>query len=409
MINLNKKYIFLLIIIIILISFFLILHNDLYVDENPHYAQIKNFTLKNYEINPDLTTIPGFHYLYYSISVIFNYESIIFFRTISLFISFLTIFIFYLITKEIKSKNKTNKTIQFIFMPILFVFFFLIYTDILSLLIVLTSILFALKNKINLTAFFGIISMLIRQNNIIWLFLSLIILIINNKDYLIFLKNNQIKIIALINLIKKYFFFGLSFILFILFVLINKGVAMGDKNAHPSVSINLGNLYFMLFLFFFVFLIYNFYNLRDIINNLKNNKIKYIILFIIIYIFFIFTFINNHPYNIDWGDYFIRNKILIFFSSSLLLKTIFFIPIILSVYSLFKMKFYFNKYFLFILSILYLIPSWLIEQRYYIIPFTLFIIFLKEDNKIINHIQSVYIIIINFIVFYLIIFKNIFL
>lgn len=415
----NKKHIYFYIILLIFVIFLftLIPHNELFVDENPHYEQIINFIQGDFNLNPDLTTIPGFHIIYYVLSSIFGISSIIFFRIISFLISILTIYIFYLLLVEIKSTDKNNKIIQFIFMPILFMFFFLIYTDVMSLLFVLTSLLFAFKNKINLSSFFGLLSILIRQNNIMWLlFIFIFVLLRNEFSFLEKRKSFKQKVITLIEFIKlnylklfkKYFLFILTGILFIIFVIINQGVALGDKEAHPTFSLHTGNIFFMLFLFFIIFLPTIIQHLNYFFKDFKNNYFKFISIGLLIFIIYILTFINNHPYNIDWGDYFIRNRILIYFTSTLFLKTIFFIPILISIYSLSKMKFYFNKYLIFLISIIYLLPSWLIEQRYYIIPFTMYLLFIKKEKSKFNIIQSIYSFILTLLIFYLIIKENMF-
>jgi len=99
-----------------------------------------------------------------------------------------------------------------------------------------------------------------------------------------------------------------------------------------------------------------------------------------------FTFVNDHPYNNNWSSYYIRNKILIYFTSTVVLKTLFFIPIAYSILSISVTKLHRKSfYILYPTTLIYLFPSWLIEQRYYLIPFILFILFKKEESKFVEY------------------------
>ncbi|HKR03275.1 MAG TPA: hypothetical protein VJY62_01460, partial [Bacteroidia bacterium] len=138
---------------------------------------------------------------------------------------------------------------------------------------------------------------------------------------------------------------------------------------------------FFLFLFFFLLAPLNISNFEKIL--MLINKRKSIIAGIaFFYLLFILTFSNDHPFNYQWGNYYLRNAVLIFFNSSWLHKTIFFIFVIYSVLSLCVTELKSKSFYLYYLfTFLFLLPSWLIEQRYYFIPFTLFLLFKKEDKK----------------------------
>jgi alpha-1,2-glucosyltransferase len=89
-------------------------------------------------------------------------------------------------------------------------------------------------------------------------------------------------------------------------------------------------------------------------------------------------FQNDHWYNKITAD--ILNVPLVFFTKNITLKMIFSIPVILSIFSLSKVELHDRRYLLlYPFTFIFLGLSWLIEQRYYIIPIVLFLIFRKMD------------------------------
>ncbi len=154
----------------------------------------------------------------------------------------------------------------------------------------------------------------------------------------------------------------------------------------------------MLFIFFFLFLPLNIQNFQRIKNMIKTDKKFLLLIFLMFPIYFI-TF-KLHPYN--YGLFFLRNILLSYFQSDIF-KALFYLPIAYSILSIrvtcLLKKYY---YFLYPLTLVYLIPSSFIEQRYYIIPYSLFILFKKSDNNFVEYVTVLWFFIISAIFFYLI-------
>jgi alpha-1,2-glucosyltransferase len=163
---------------------------------------------------------------------------------------------------------------------------------------------------------------------------------------------------------------------------VNKGFAVGDKGAHPAFSFHLGNIFFILFLFFFLFLPLNISNFKKIIKLVKKNK-KIMVLILGVFLYII-AFKNSHYYNAH--TYFLRNRLLVYFTANVFRKVLFAIPIIYSVLSIIVTKLKKKSfYLLYPFALVYLLPSWLIEQRYYLIPFVLFMLFRKKQSKVVEY------------------------
>jgi alpha-1,2-glucosyltransferase len=372
----NKWYIliFTSIFVVLFTALFLIRNTPLKVDERDHYPQIISYVNGDFSKPYVISTLTTYHALVAAISKITGIASISFFRTINLFFALIAIIIFGFTCFQLNNKTSILNILQFSFFPLIFPYFFLIYTDVLSLLMVLCAFLFFTRKKYQWCGIFSIFACLVRQDNIVWLSFFLVMSYIDRFGF-------KLKIKDASNHLIKYWSFSAGIVLFILFVIINKGIAIGDKSMHPAFSFHSGNIYFLLFIFFILFIPLHLANYKKIIALFKRHKLI-IAGITFFYFLFLFSFSNDHPFNYQWGNYFLRNKLLIFFNASVINKTVFFILITYSILSLCVTEFKHKKfYLLYVFTFLFLIPSWLIEQRYYFIPLSLFLLFKKEEKK----------------------------
>lgn len=341
-----------------------------YVDERYHYRQIGWLWRGKLEIIPMLTTIPGYHAFIAMLLQTTDDISVMKARIISLFFSLFSIFIFYLIAKKIKSKDPLKKTLLFTFLPISFIYFPLVYTDMFSALLILFALYFVFKKNYNIAAVISAISIMSRQHNIIWhIFLwAYSYFLINNYSFL--LKN-------IYEYIRRTFMFPVGIICFITFVFINGSVAVGDKNSH-QMGFYLGNIYYFLAISGVLFLpiVLSAIIKKDIFFQ-KKIYIGIILSLIAGLTFFFFPPII-HGYNL--GNGFLRNIIIMFIYHNKYYASIYSIFISLGIFSFFIIKMKKYSYILYFFIFLCLLPSWLIEQRYSIIPLML-ILLLKEDDS----------------------------
>lgn len=380
-------FIIALIIISSLVSFTLISKQKSMLSDEPHNRLvIEGFVKNNYQNQGILTQTPGYHLFVAFIIKLTKMNNLIFMRFVSVIIGLFSALVVFNISKIINKKSPRIKTLQFFFFPIIFPFFFLVYSDTLSLLLILMALYCLLLKKYKLSGIFGILGTTVRQNNIIWLVFFCLYILFDKYPTLINIKQKKINFQFLKQYLHDIWMFIVGFILFITFVILNKGVTMGDKSMHP-ISFHMGNIYFVLFLFFIFFLPLNISNFKKIIELIKKKK-SIIFLIILIFIFSISTFVNNHPYNASGGVFwkFLRNRTLFYVTSTSLTKIFFFLTVIYSILSLWVTKLNKKVYYLvYPISFLFLSPSWLIEQRYYFIPFALFILFKEEKSKLIEY------------------------
>lgn len=382
----KKLFVLFIIVAVYIFLFALIKNNRLYDDEPASYNQIRLFINKKYITR--LYIIPGYHFTVSAIANLSNKKNIPDLRATTLVFNLLSIVIFFFLAQKLDRNNTIIKTLQYSFFPVIFPFHFLLYPEGLQILFTLTSIFLVLKNKIYLSALFGIASILTRQTNIIWFIFIHILAILNMKKIKLSRKNF---------LIQNFLFF-IGYLLFLIFVVINKGfvnsgfaVKAGERPS--SFSIFSGNVFFMIFAAFCLFLPIFVPYLKNVYSDLRKSKILILVctLFILVGSF---TFSNSHPWNLYTDS--LQNKILLLpFTTTFTQKLFFFSIISITVFLISNIKFLANKYYLiYPLTFLMLLPIQLISIRYYIIPFTLFILFHK--------VTSVYLEVINILLFILI-------
>ena len=125
-----------------------------------------------FQWNPKITTLPGLYLLTVFVPRCTPY----FLRLIPLICSMFNFYLIYEI-KCITSKNKSDRgrlgvlvdTMALSILPPMYFFAHLYYTDIPSITMILLSLLYSLKEKYFLSSLFGLLSVLMRQTNIVWM------------------------------------------------------------------------------------------------------------------------------------------------------------------------------------------------------------------------------------------------
>ncbi|OGG23343.1 hypothetical protein A3E42_03035 [Candidatus Gottesmanbacteria bacterium RIFCSPHIGHO2_12_FULL_40_13] len=381
------------VLLVVLTGCFLLIRNKkLYDDEYPHYQQIEVFLKRDLRIVKGLSKLPGYPLAVAALGGLFNLEKLPNLRAVSSGLSLLSIAVFFILVNFIDRQAGIIKTLQYILLPIQFPFLFLLYSEGFSNLAVFLMIYFVLKKKYFLGGILSILAVIIRQTNIIWAAMMLMIGYLLeygpaiNRDFLR-------------KYLSKTFIFVAGFLLFILFVYLNKGVAVRDQAAMPTFQVHAGSVYWTLFLLFILFLPVHLAATGRIARRIARNRLILIPLIIFV-ITGVITFNNLHPMNTSWEH--LRNRILLLFSSDLWKRTAFFIFISYTVLSLSTIKLIKKEYYLlYPFAFLSVFPFWLIESRYSLTAIILFMLFRKSGNR-----KLEYLILAIFAVFSLIFFKG---
>ena len=363
--------------------------NSVVADERTHRLQILALAGGELEILDKLTMIPGYHAVIALLARLTGAEFYSELRILSALVSLPVIGVFHAITRELTPRFAAVATLQFAFLPILFPLFFLLYTDAFSLLLVLLSVLLVLRRRRNAAAAVALLSVLVRQTNI--LCLAFLLGLIYLEDHGPTLSREQ-----LVSALRQNLLFVLGLAGFAIFVIVNGGVAVGDRSAHP-LKLSLGNVYLFLFLYFFLSLPVHLADLKSALARLTDKRI--LALSILLYGVFMLTFVNDHPYNqasirtfrfdnpqLIGHAPFLRNELLHLATGSVFARTLFFLPVLLSGLLLSKTRLVQPRFWIiYPLLLLLLTQSWLIEQRYSLVPLALLLLARERRSPVLEY------------------------
>ncbi|XP_057302444.1 dol-P-Glc:Glc(2)Man(9)GlcNAc(2)-PP-Dol alpha-1,2-glucosyltransferase-like [Hydractinia symbiolongicarpus] len=277
--------------------------------------------------------------------------------------------------------------------PLLFFFTFLYYTDVGSTFFVLFSYYFTLTNAHMLSAFTGVLAVFFRQTNIVWVGFNMAtgILIYLRRKRLIQEKSNLFQSIfdAVKGILAHYVDvlliaipYCIVFLSFLLFVIKNKGIVVGDRTSHEA-SLNVPQLfYFSTFVMIYSsFLLYRYANIKNIWTDIKNivtspRKLLLCLLAIGVMLYLVHNFTYVHKYLISDNrhyTFYIWKRI---FEKHWAVKYALVPGYLLSWLIIFNELNKSNRSIWILLYLLctaaVLVPQKLLEFRYFIIPYLLF-------------------------------------
>lgn len=337
---------------------------DLRVDEQEHFAQIERYAAGDYTTITG--TLGGFNAVVAVISRLGGLSTKEDIRLIVLLISGATILLFRSLVQSFEPQASTMRTLQFVFFPLLFPFWFLIYTDIFALMLLLLAVLAVTRRQFHATGVLMIVSVVVRQTYIVWM-------------AMLGLWTVMVSVAAPVRqLVTRVSSFGVGAGLFLLFVIVNRGVAVGDRDNHPDMEFQTENLLFMLVCFCVMFL-------PLIVSQLPRIARLHRALLVGVplasALLFFGTFRVDHSGNTQWQDYYVRNAMLEAMTSSPAVGAVASMAIALAVLSLCVTRLRQPAhYLLYPFAALSVMPIWLVEQRYYMPVFALFMLFRESAS-----------------------------
>ena len=138
-------------------------------DEFIHYAQIERYVEGDYSTDSGGAMLGGFHASAMIFARLIEGSTKEDIRLFVLLISGATILLFSSLVRSFQPQASTMRTLQFVFFPLLFPFWFLIYTDVYALMWLLLALLALTRDRVHVSGILMIVSLLVRQTYIVWL------------------------------------------------------------------------------------------------------------------------------------------------------------------------------------------------------------------------------------------------
>lgn len=140
------------------------------MDEVLHDRQVTNFLSGNFVLLRRLEMFPAFHLFAAGLLRVIGVHSEAALRLIAAGVSAFFLGCFYLAADELQPRTALLRSLQMLFLPIVFPFYFLFYTDIAALACLTAGIYGALRSRDLLSCLCGTLALLIRQNYLPWFF-----------------------------------------------------------------------------------------------------------------------------------------------------------------------------------------------------------------------------------------------
>ncbi|KAI1293800.1 Dol-P-Glc:Glc(2)Man(9)GlcNAc(2)-PP-Dol alpha-1,2-glucosyltransferase [Halotydeus destructor] len=397
-----------------LLTIFLMVNDEVpqpYMDEIFHIEQARAYCVGNFtQWNPKITTPPGLYlttlgflkpfselYAFGEVDAVRICPTFML-RFVNLLFAVANAYVIYLINLDsVKdaSLTKSSKinllvaTFSMATFPPLFFFSFLYYTDSGSLFFVLLMYWYHVNDHQWIAPLFGAISLLYRQTNIVWMFF--LAAYTSTKLIANFYerakkkpKPSQVARIVVPQILQLCGGYAIVGFLFVAFVIVNRGIVVGDRSAHEA-ALNLPQFfYFLGFIGFFSFpVIVTSGNIKSFVGLSSKRPIMMLVIALLVTITLIkFTYV--HPYLLAdnrhypfyvWRRIFGRNDSALPF---LLIPVYMYIAFsaqkaLLDQDDIWKIIYT-------ICVIVSLVPQQLLEFRYFLIPYMIWRLNVKESS-----------------------------
>jgi alpha-1,2-glucosyltransferase len=374
----------------LIMGFGLCLRRPPIADEEIHIEQIRMLLRGQWALAPWLTTLPAYHVLVAGGAWLTGRTGVGALRLYSFALGIAALSTLFVIARRAGDGRAVERLLQIAFLPLLFPLLFLIYTDVAGILFLALGLLLHCERRYWLSATAGIIGIVVRQNNVVWFtFLATLLLVqIFRHDTMEVPPANADErsgaaraggrsLVGTLSRQAAVYIAGV--VLFGAFVLWNGGVAVGDRHMHPFPVVRVGNIYFVLLVAFFVFLPLHIANARTIARLCRRPSM--VAMLAACLVVFMVMFVNDHPYNQADHAGWLHNRILGFLTSSAPIKMASFLPMAITLLSLAGTPLRDRSHYLvYPFTVLSLLPAWLIEPRYYLVPFILFVLFRRQAS-----------------------------
>jgi len=346
-------------------------------DEWEHYQQVQWFAAGRYAVVDGLTTIPGLHAFVAAVQLALHVESLGSARIVTMLFGALAAIAFASIRRALAPDESPGlATLQFAFFPTLFPFCFLLYTDVPSLALVLSAFRCSLDRRHVLAGALGVASLLVRQTNVGWIAFIALLQVLELRAAA-GTPRERVRAAAAL------WPYAAGVAAFAGYWLWHGSVSLSRSEAqvHPDFSFHSGNLFLMLFLVgaFFVPLLPAWLSRYAAAARVRPALLALPILLGVLYAT---TFRVDHPYNLYEPDFYLRNALLVYVAQHRWAFTAFGAVAVIAGCAVSQVRWQRPAFVLLLpVSALLVSASWLIEQRYYLIPVALLLALRVRESR----------------------------
>jgi len=358
-----------------------VLPDEPLVDEHYHLAQIRSINSDEFARVPYLTTPLGYHFSVALPARLLGVESLRGLRAISATWALLSLVLAWFFLLRHGAARPLLRSLQVLLCPLVWPFCFLLYTDLGALTLVLAALVAFGSRSFWTAAAIGTLALAWRQTNVFWSGLLWLMALhqagvwqtpgaLNWRSLL-----HRVRVRA-VPALQSSWMLMLPLVVFVAFVILNQGVALGDREAHRfGQAVYPGQVFFMLLVVWLVLLPLHAANLARIVE-LLGRRPWVGLLIAALGVLYLTTFSVTHFYNLGLPEFHLRNRVLGWMVDHHWFRLLAFAGMAWALLSIAVTRLKDPAgYWLYPVTILALLPVELIEQRYYIVPVILFLLF----------------------------------
>lgn len=350
-------------------------------DEFFHAPQIFRFLHGQFDhVDPGITNIPGYHLLVAGLLKLFGSQgSLGAIRAVNALFGLLAAGAFLFARRGGGAGNDWRATAQFLFLPVLFVYGFLAYTDMLSVALILLATGFTLRQRHVAASGMLVAAMLVRQNDVIWAgFLALL------SVWPPWRESGWKAWRAIPEMLLMAWPYLVTVLIFIGYWAWNGSISYSavEQSVHPDVSFHLGNPYFFLFLVGIFHPLQYADGLRRAAAAVRVQPWR--LLFpVAVFAAYVAGFAVTNPFDLVATDHFLHNAVLAAVNRGGPVWWAFGLIAVVAACGIAGTRFDRPQYWLmFPFALFYLATSWLIEGRYSLIPLALWLVLRRQESNL---------------------------
>ena len=360
------------------------------VDEHFHLGQIRLINSDDFARVPELTTPLGYHYSVALPARWLGIDSLTGLRAISAVLGLLAVLLAWACVRRSHDDGALTRAFQVLLCPLLWPFYFLLYTDLVSLAVVLIGLLLVLSKRYGLAGLVGVAMLGWRQSNVFWAGLfwlmalhqaglgSVLAQRVGAWDRSRRRQTGR----ELLGALQATWPLIAPLMAFVVFVIVNQGVAMGDRGAHQFGARVYPSQVFFLLLTVWLILLPLHLACWPAIGRLLRKRPIVIVGLLGLFGLYMATFSVTHFYNLGLPEFHLRNRVLGWLDGHWAWRALAFIGMAWSVLTLAVTRLRpAAGYWLYPVTVAALLPVELIEQRYYIVPMVLFLLLRERHGR----------------------------
>ncbi|TVQ36920.1 MAG: hypothetical protein EA370_07395 [Wenzhouxiangella sp.] len=365
----------------------LVLPDQPMVDEHFHQGQIHLFLDGEFRMVPEITVTPGYHLVIAGPAAVFGTRDLLYLRLISAALAMLTVFLAWTWWLRQGAESPLLRSMQILACPLLWPFYVLLYTDLLALVGLLAVLLLADAGRFRIAMLFGLATLFVRQTSVFWL--GLIWLMAMHQAGLGAAMSRPVELSrrlagagkAIRPALARTWPLLVPLLAFVLFVVVNRGVAVGDRLSHQVGGVYPSQIFFMLLVLWLVLLPLHLANLGRIAGLLRS-RLWLVPALVLLGAAYMFSFEVSHHYNLGLPEFHLRNRVLGWLDGDWRWR-LFAFPLMAWALLSVALTPLTSKaaLWLFPVTVLAMLPAELIEQRYYIPPLVLWLLLRQAQSR----------------------------